>query len=216
MGLVAGTEAGSTTMSSVETVCPVVPKLTVKLTDACWTTCLSILSEICPQTCSMQHYVRGRIFAPILFHEFCRFHWVPRVHMPTRFVSQSPNIATGLFNIQTSSCQELRVPIQTLRWRRHLTKKASCCIRISFIYVYTCDRNWEFICVIFLLVHNMFRPLRAILRCNTITLHIYLEKAIYITVYMYYNIYVIYISRKLSILQYICSYYYYYYSIYVL
>jgi hypothetical protein len=35
--------------------------------------------------------------------------------------------------------------------------------------------------VIFLLVHNMFRPLRAILRWNIITLHIYLEKAIYIT-----------------------------------
>jgi hypothetical protein len=47
--------------------------------------------------------------------------------------------------------------------------------------IYTRDRNWEFIGVIFLLVHNMFRPLRAILKWNTITLHIYLEKAIDIT-----------------------------------
>jgi hypothetical protein len=46
---------------------------------------------------------------------------------------------------------------------------------------YTRDRNWEFIDVIFLFVHNMFRPLRAILRWNTI--------------------YYLYISRKLSILQ---------------
>jgi hypothetical protein len=46
---------------------------------------------------------------------------------------------------------------------------------------YTHDRNWEFIDVIFLLVHNMFRPLLAIFRWNTITLLIYLEKAIDIT-----------------------------------
>jgi hypothetical protein len=46
---------------------------------------------------------------------------------------------------------------------------------------YTRDRNWAFIDVIFLFVHNMFRPIRAILRWNTI--------------------YYLYISRKLSILQ---------------
>jgi hypothetical protein len=47
--------------------------------------------------------------------------------------------------------------------------------------IYTRDRNWEFIGVVFLLVHNIFRSLRAILRWNTITLLIYLEKAIDIT-----------------------------------
>jgi hypothetical protein len=36
--------------------------------------------------------------------------------------------------------------------------------------IYTRDHNWEFIGAIFLLVHNMFRPLRAILRWNTILL----------------------------------------------
>jgi hypothetical protein len=36
--------------------------------------------------------------------------------------------------------------------------------------IYARDRNWEFIGVIFLLVHNMFRPLWAIFRWNTITL----------------------------------------------
>jgi hypothetical protein len=49
------------------------------------------------------------------------------------------------------------------------------------IQTYTRDRNWEFIGVIFLLVHNMFRPLRAIFRWNTFTSLIYLEKAIDIT-----------------------------------
>jgi hypothetical protein len=44
---------------------------------------------------------------------------------------------------------------------------------------YTCDRNWEFIGVTFILsVHNMFRPLRAILRRNTTTSLTYFEKAI--------------------------------------
>jgi hypothetical protein len=47
--------------------------------------------------------------------------------------------------------------------------------------IYTRDHNWEFIGAIFLLVHNMFRSLRAILRWNAITLLIYLEKAIDIT-----------------------------------
>jgi hypothetical protein len=47
--------------------------------------------------------------------------------------------------------------------------------------IYTRDRNWEFIGVIFLLVHNMCRPLRAILKWNTIRVLIYLEKAIDIT-----------------------------------
>jgi hypothetical protein len=46
---------------------------------------------------------------------------------------------------------------------------------------YTRDRNWEFIDVIFLFVHNMFWPLRAIFMWNTIILLIYLEKAIDIT-----------------------------------
>jgi hypothetical protein len=46
---------------------------------------------------------------------------------------------------------------------------------------HTRDRNWEFIGVIFLLAHNMFRLRRAILRWNKITLLIYLEKAIDIT-----------------------------------
>jgi hypothetical protein len=46
---------------------------------------------------------------------------------------------------------------------------------------YTRDRNWEFIDVIFLFVHNMFWPFRAIFRRNTIILLIYLEKAIDIT-----------------------------------
>jgi hypothetical protein len=46
---------------------------------------------------------------------------------------------------------------------------------------YPRDRNREFIGVILLLVHNMFRPLRAIFRWNTISLLIYLEKAIDIT-----------------------------------
>jgi hypothetical protein len=46
---------------------------------------------------------------------------------------------------------------------------------------YTRDRNWEFIDVIFLFVHNMFWPLQAILRWNTIILLVYLEKAIDIT-----------------------------------
>jgi hypothetical protein len=47
--------------------------------------------------------------------------------------------------------------------------------------IYTRDRNWEFIGVIFLLVHNIFRPLRAIFKWNTITLVTYLEKATDIT-----------------------------------
>jgi hypothetical protein len=47
--------------------------------------------------------------------------------------------------------------------------------------IYTRDRNWEFIGVIFLLVHIMFRPLRAIFKWNAIILLIYLEKAIDIT-----------------------------------
>jgi hypothetical protein len=47
--------------------------------------------------------------------------------------------------------------------------------------IYTRARNSEFIGVIFLLVYNIFRPLRAIFRRNTITLLIYLEKAIAIT-----------------------------------
>jgi hypothetical protein len=32
--------------------------------------------------------------------------------------------------------------------------------------IYTRDRNWEFIGVIFLLVHNMFRPLSGHLQVN--------------------------------------------------
>jgi hypothetical protein len=58
---------------------------------------------------------------------------------------------------------------------------------ISFkLRVYTRDRNWEFIGVIFLLVHNMFRPLRAILRWNIIILHIYIY---YIYIYIvWYNL----------------------------
>jgi hypothetical protein len=43
---------------------------------------------------------------------------------------------------------------------------------------YTCDRNWEFIGVIILSVHNMFRPLWAILKWNTTTSLTYFEKAI--------------------------------------
>jgi hypothetical protein len=59
---------------------------------------------------------------------------------------------------------------------------ASCCVLYTYIFqTYTRDRNWEFIDVIFLLVHNMFRSLLAIFRWNTITLLTYLEKAIAIT-----------------------------------
>jgi hypothetical protein len=55
---------------------------------------------------------------------------------------------------------------------------AFCCVMYTYIFqIYTRDRNWEFIGVIFLLVHNMFRPLRAIFRWNTIILLIYLEIA---------------------------------------
>jgi hypothetical protein len=51
------------------------------------------------------------------------------------------------------------------------------CIRIPLKY--TCDRNWEFTGVTFILsVHNMFRPPRAILRWNTTTSLTYFEKAI--------------------------------------
>jgi hypothetical protein len=56
----------------------------------------------------------------------------------------------------------------------------SLCIRIPLQY--TRDRNWEFIGVTFILSdHNMFRPLRAILRWNTTTSLTYFEKAIDIT-----------------------------------
>jgi hypothetical protein len=51
------------------------------------------------------------------------------------------------------------------------------CIRIPFKY--TCDRNWEFIGVTFILsVHNIFRHLRAILRRNTTTSHILTKPSI--------------------------------------
>jgi hypothetical protein len=47
---------------------------------------------------------------------------------------------------------------------------ASCCVMYTYIFqTYTRDRNWEFIDVIFLFVHNVFRPLRAIFRWNTVT-----------------------------------------------
>jgi hypothetical protein len=51
------------------------------------------------------------------------------------------------------------------------------CIHIPLKY--TCDRNWEFIGVNFILfVHNMFHLLRAILRWNTTTSLTYFENVI--------------------------------------
>jgi hypothetical protein len=59
---------------------------------------------------------------------------------------------------------------------------ASCCVMYTHIFqIHARNHNWQFIGVIFLLVHNMFRPLRAIFRWNTITVLIHLEKAIDIT-----------------------------------
>jgi hypothetical protein len=68
------------------------------------------------------------------------------------------------------------------KWPRPKQKLNSCVkCRTTYIFqTYTRDRNWKFIDVIFLFLHNMFRPLRAILRWNNLLLT-YLEKAIDIT-----------------------------------